>query len=177
LPERSVTEAANVLGVSEMSASRAFDDVEGAGLPYIHKEGRLRVFTPIGNKEDYLGIIWPHLRDPVIAIYRLRENISTGNIRMGGISAVCHYSMLADNPWRTIGVTRTGAKILGLETKALADSLEEPSSVVQVMRYMINYEDKRAVDPLTAVLSLRDRETEGERVEAAVEEIKRKVVA
>jgi hypothetical protein len=42
---------------------------------------------------------------------------------------------------------------------------------------MINYGDKRAVDPLTAVLSLRNREAEGERVEAAIEEIKRKVVA
>jgi hypothetical protein len=170
-----VSDAAKALGVTEMSASRAFDDVEAVLHPYVKRMGRKRIFTPGSRTGEYLEQIWPVLRDPVIAIYRMDDAHAAKGLRLCGMSAISRYSMLADNSYPTYGVTREQAKALPLVVPTVSTYEDEPITLVMVLRYIINYGDGSAVDPISAILSLRGDDADDPRAEKVIEEIKRRL--
>lgn len=169
--EMTLTEAAAALGVSKMTATRCFDELEAMEPSLIAKSGKSRRFIWPGEPRALWELILPILRNPIRKEYRLAEPMPGGDTRLGGMSAICRYSMLADNDYTTYAVSKEAAKELRPDIRPCVPKGEIPVTVVQVMQYELNYPDERAVDPLTAVLSLPDAELSDPRVEAAVEEI------
>ncbi|MCL2153477.1 MAG: MarR family transcriptional regulator [Oscillospiraceae bacterium] len=169
--EMTVTEAASVLGVSKMSVTRCFDELQAFDLNLIITKGKTRCFAWTDHRRALWDITLPYLRNPVYRQYRFGLPIELRDCRLGGISALCHYSMLADNPCTTYGVRKDIAKALELSKLEVIPPDESPVMVVQVMRYNIDYLGNEAVDPLTAILSLSGSIKDDPRIEAAIEKV------
>ena len=114
---------------------------------------------------------FPYLRNPVHQQYRLGMQIETTGYKLGGLSALCHYSMLTDNSYTTYSVSKGAANALELNKQPSLPEDETPIMVIQVMRYDLSYLGDDAIDPLTAILSLTDDDKSDPRVEAAIEEV------
>lgn len=168
---KKVVEAATDLGFTSMTASRCFDELQALELPLIVKTGRTRQFVWENNARTLWDVTRPMLRNPVIKQYHLGRAIQAGSMKLGGMSAICHYSNLADDPYPVYAVTRKAEKELRLDQYHLIPDGEVAEIAVQVMQYELDFPDKHAVDPLTAILSLPAAELSDPRVEAAVEEI------
>ncbi|MCL2079840.1 MAG: hypothetical protein FWH17_08385 [Oscillospiraceae bacterium] len=169
--EMTVTEAASVLGVSKMSVTRCFDELQAFDFDFIISKGKTRCFAWTDRRRALWDIILPYLRNPVYRQYRLGFPIELRDCRLGGISALCHYSMLADDSCATYAVSKDISKALELSKQKVIPPDESPVKVVQVMRYGIDYFGNEAVDPLTAILSLSDNVTDDPRIEAAIEKV------
>jgi hypothetical protein len=164
-----LTEAAKILGMSKMTVSRCFDELLAMGLFIVKTEGKMRRFIWENGRRALWEASLPFLRNPVTLQYRLGEVIDVASAKLGGISAICHYSMLADNPYTTYATLKDEAKSLERSKSQLVPEEENPVMVIQVMRYEFKYRDACAIDPLTAILSLTDEEKADPRVEAAIE--------
>lgn len=172
-----VTQAAELLGVAKMTASRVFSELEAIDPAWVESEGRQRRFRLEGNAREFWRQVEPHLSSPVAREHRL-ASIPEADLPLGGMSALCHRSVLTDNPWPTFAVTRAQEQELGLKDgKHLAgwDQWEEPVCVVQVMRYELDSLGDPAIDPLSAILSLTDEERESPRVAGEIEKIMERV--
>lgn len=174
-----VTQAAELLGVAKMTASRAFSELEAVNPAWVESEGRQRRLCLEGGKREFWSQVEPHLSSPVVREHRL-ESVPDASLPLGGMSALCHHSMLADNPWPTFAATRAQEQELGLrDGRHLAgwDSWERPACIIQVMRYELDppAPGQEAIDPLSAVLSLADEEREDPRVAGEIERIMERV--
>lgn len=168
-----VTQAAELLGTAKMSASRAFDELAAADSSLIETEGRRRVLRPGTDKLALWHRLEPHMSSPVAREYRL-DHMPNANLPLGGISALCELSMLQDNPWTTFAVTKRQERDLGLTSDTRhtsVDALENPACIVQVLRYGPVSESGRAIDPLSAILSLTDDERSDPRVMGQIENV------
>ena len=165
----SLTEAADKLCVSKMSISRSFSELAGLAAALIVTKGKTRCFLFPGAQALW-GIIKPVLRSPVYKQYLLDETI-TDLHTLGGMSAVCTHTMLADNSYPTYALTKDEAKRLEISERPTVPRGEIPAAVVQVLQYSIPFADGAAIDPLSAVLSLTDEEKADPRVEMAIEQI------
>jgi hypothetical protein len=166
-----LTEASKALGMSKMSITRCFDELQALGLPFIRSGEKLRHFIWDNGRRALWKKARPFLRNPVSMQYRLGINIDIGSKKLGGMSALSHYSMLADNPYTVYAVSRDEAKLLEPGKLPVIPAAEIPVMVVQIMKYDLEYRNPTAVDPLTAILSLTDEEIADPRVEAAIEEV------
>jgi hypothetical protein len=166
-----LTEAAKLLEVSKMTITRSFDEIQSLGFSCIHTEGKMRRFLWENSRLALWDMVRPKLRNPARRQYRFGELYKIESAKLGGISAISHYSMLADSPFTVYAVIKADIKKMGLNELPLIPEKESPAMVVQVMPYDIWYGDNLAVDPLTAILSLTDDELKDPRVEAAIEEI------
>ena len=169
--QTTLTEAAGILGVSKMSVTRNFDELQALGLDLVRTIGKTRCFFPGGSRRDLWDAVFPHLRNPVARQYRLGMRIETGKFKLGGMSAICHYSMLNDNSYTVYSINKRNAKALDIARLPLISDNESPMMVVQVMNYDLDYRDAAAIDPLSAVLSVYGDDKNDPRVEAAIEEI------
>jgi hypothetical protein len=169
--QTSLKEAADTLGLSKMSISRCFDELHSVGLDFTRTIGKTRYFIWSGNRRELWDAVVPFLRNPIKRQYRLGEPTEVSYAKLGGISALCHYSMLADNPYAVYAVTANKAKLLELSKLIIIPDYESPVMVIQVMQYDYDCNDSLAIDPLTAVLSIPESEKSDPRVEAAIEEV------
>jgi len=169
--QTTVTEAAKILGISKMSVTRCFDELQSLRSPLIKSEKKMRRFIWESSRRALWENVLPLLRNPVAAQYRFDKQINIGNAKLGGISAVCHYSMLTDTSRMVYAVSKSTAAALGLNNIPQIPEDESPGIIMQLMRYDIQYHDAYAIDPLTAILSLTDEEKTDPRVEAAIEQI------
>ena len=169
--QTTLTEAATAVGVSKMTVTRCFDELQALGLPFIKTEGKMRRFLWEDSRQALWKTVRPILRNPVSRQYRYGEKFKIGTTKLGGISAISHYSMLADSPYTVCAVSKADAKALDLNIMPPIPDAETPEMVVQVMPYDLDYGGNAVVDPLTAILSMTDEEMSDPRVEAAVEEI------
>lgn len=166
-----LTEAAKVLGMSKMSVTRCFDELQALGLPLIKSEAKMRRFIWEDSRRALWETVGPFLRNPVARQYRLDSHVDIVAAKLGGMSALCHYSMLADNPYTVYAVSKDAVKTMDLGKLPLIPDDETPGMVIQVMRYEVEYDDAAAIDPLTAILSLGDDDKTDPRVEAAIEKV------
>ena len=169
--QTTLTEAAKVLSVSKMSVTRCFDELQALGLMLVKQEGKMRRFVWEDGRRALWETVYRFLRNPVSQQYRLSEYIELSFMKLGGLSAICHYSMLADNPYPTYAVPKNAAKGLELSKMPLIPVDENPNMVLHVLRYDLEYRNSAAIDPLTAILSLTDEEKSDPRIESAIEEI------
>jgi hypothetical protein len=166
-----LTEAATKMGVSKMTITRCFDELVALDLPLIKTEGKMRRFLWSGSRRALWEIIRPVLRVPISRQYQFGVQSEIEHAKLGGMSARSHYSRLSDNAHRVYAVSKEATKTLELGKLPMVPEGEDPEMVVQVMPYDLEYGGSVAVDPLTAILSLTDKETADPRVEAAIDEI------
>ena len=169
--QTTLTEAAKALNISKMSVTRCFDELESLGLMLVKSEGKMRRFNYKSGRRALWETVRPFLRNPISRQYRLGEQLDIGFEKLGGMSAVCHYSMLADNHYTVYAISKDDAKEIGKLKLPLVPENETPFIIIHVMSYNLEYHEANAIDPLTAILSLTDEEKTDPRVEAAIDEI------
>jgi len=166
-----LTEAANALRVSKMTVTRCFDELQALDLPLLMTEKKMRRFIWRNGRRALWDKVNPFLRNPIVLQYRFGEQVDVGTAKLGGMSAICHYSMLADNQFPTYAVGKGATKTLAAGKLQLVPDGEAPTMIVQVLSYDISYNDDAAIDPLSAILSLPAMDKDDPRVESAIAEI------
>ncbi len=168
-----VTKMAKILGVSKMSVTRCFDELDAFHLGLIENNGTAgRYFIWNKTKRDLWERVRPILRNPVEKEFLL-DCTPPCPLPMSGLTAISHFSMLADNSYPTYAISKQAIRDLHLEDLPQVPQGELPAAVIQVMGYAYLHEDdtKLVIDPLSAVLSLSQEEMNDPRIEGAVEEI------
>lgn len=168
--EINVTKAAEKLGVTKMSITRAFDELEIMNIPLLQKKSRVRLFSCVGTKKEVWNMIAPYMRNPLIFQYELEEDIDNLEI-LSGMSALCAYSMLEDNAYPTYAITKKDLNRLQLHKKKCVPHGEIPRCVIQELGYMMPFGEKKSVDPLTVSLLLEGQEENEPRVGIAIDKM------
>jgi len=167
---------AEALGVSAMTVSRAFDEIEGAGLPLVTRMGRKRYFDNYLCKRVYYSLIEPVLRNPVKKTLLFASMPEEGILCLGGMSALAHYTMLVDKPYPTFGTTQKYLKSIGYSQYDYVPLEEEPAAVVNILGYVIDDFDSKAIDPISAILSINETDRDDERVAKEIEKLKERIL-
>ncbi len=161
------------LGYGVMTTSRAIRELSAAEIATVRQAGRLRML----HMEDTPAGIWqraqPLMRTPVkrSVWVRLPANIKKG-LPLAGLSALAHYSMLAEPPTTVYAVSAAQWKgAAEFEVEVLPEP-ERDACQWQVWSYAPGLLPKsKRVDPLSLWLSLRG--DGDERVKIALEELQR----
>lgn len=164
-----VTTAAEIIGVSKMSVSRCFDEIEAFGIRQLEVKGRTRLLS-CGDKRVFWERIQSILVDPVINSYALRQDLK-GDYALSGISALSGYSMLADDSFPTYALTKKDIGSININSAALVPPGEIPGCIVQKVGYWIEFGDGTKIDPLSTALSISEEDKKDPRVEKAIEEM------
>lgn len=163
-------ELAPRLGYSAMSISRALDEVEAAGLAESYPAGRERRLHLKAPKPETWQSAKPYLRDPVQSRHWVRPR--RGQELPGpraGLTALAHYSMLADPGNLVAAVSRDDWRSLR-QRDAMQEATAHESGALnlEVWNYPPTlFARGGVVDRMSLYLSLR--ETNDERIEAALE--------
>ena len=166
-----LTETAGKLGISKMSVSRCFSELQAMGLLMVKNDRKMRRFSWEKNRRALCEVTLPFLNNPIVQEYHLKEQMDIKHKKLSGMSAISHYSMLNDNNYVTYSVSSDVSRTLVLPKNILVPDNEIPFMVLQVMRYEIKYNDSLAIDPLSAILTLSDEDKENSRVASAIDEI------
>ena len=167
--EVKVSDAAERLGVSRMSVSRCFDELEYLNIDVLSMKGKSRVISISGDLKQFWNQNAEMLRNPVIRRYVLSEDIGLG--KKAGISALCEYSLLSDNNYPTYAVMKKEIKDSGVKMARQAGTSEEIGCVVLELGYFIDLDGKGMQDPLSVALSMTEEEREDARVVISINEM------
>lgn len=161
-----VSEAATKLGVTGMSVSRCFDEIEYLNVDILGMKGKSRVITVPPDIRKLWNDMQSILRNPVIARYELKENIQLD--KKAGISALCEYTLLSDNKYPTYAVTKKEIVETGIKKMKQVYPGEEIGCVVLELGYFVDFENKGVEDPFSIVLSLTESEKQDERINISI---------
>ena len=164
-----VSEASIKLGVTKMSISRCFDEIEYLNVDILGMKGKSRVITVPVDIKKLWDDIQSVLRNPVIARYELAENIQLD--KKAGISALCEYSLLSDNDYPTYAITKKEIATIGIRKMKQVYPGEEIGCVVLELGYFVDFENKGTEDPLSVALSITEIEKQDERVSISIREM------
>lgn len=166
----SVQALSKSLGYTPMTVSRAFDELEVAGLGRVTQRGRERLLSfPEGSKE-----LWErarqYLRTPVKEVHRVRlEEIKTLNLPLAGESALSKRTMLTAPKEPVFAASRREWKQLSEVTEEIPVQ-DEGTCRVQVWRYEPRlFMSDGTVDPFSLYQSLKDEHDE--RIEMSLDEL------
>jgi DNA-binding transcriptional regulator YhcF (GntR family) len=178
LTNSTVTEMANILGVSKMSVTRCYDELEAFHPSLIeNKKTAGRYFIWNKTKRDLWERVRPILRNPVEKEFLL-DCTPSCPLPKSGLTAISHFSMLADNSYPTYAISKQAVRELHLEDLPQVPQGDLPVAVIQAMGYVYLHENdsELVIDPLSAVLSLSQEEMSDPRIEGALEEIMKEFV-
>jgi hypothetical protein len=165
-----VTKAAEKIGVSKMSITRCFNEIEALNLPYLTVRGRARTFTADTDKRKMWETLQGVLRNPVIRTYAMRKEPNKV-LPMSGTMALAHYSTLDEGPYPILAMTKKDLPEIKITAYKLIPAGEVPGCVIQKLGYQILFEGGEAVDPLTTVLTISEEERFDPRVSMAIDEM------
>jgi hypothetical protein len=148
-----VTQAAKHLGVSKMSITRCFDEIESLQIPIIENKRRIRYISCKENKKLQWDLLKNFTRPPVIQEFYLEEDLPEAPIK-SGISALSDLSLLADNHYPTRAMTKAQIKEYKIKERKQVPKGETPGCVIQELGYLIPYNNATTIDPLTTSLIL-----------------------
>lgn len=164
------TALAEVLGYSVMAMSRAMDELEATELGHTTTNGRERRLRLAGPKREVWEKAQPLLRSPVVKRHaiRLGPDAKLPGPR-AGLDALAHYSMLAEPGNSVIALGRENWKVMQQTGRIETSMIDEPgTTTVEIWSYApVLFADGGWVDRLSLSLSLR--ETQDERVQAALD--------
>lgn len=169
-----VSEAAIKLGVTKMSVSRCFDEIEYLNIDILGMKGKSRVITIPTDIRKLWNDMQDVLRNPIVARYELQEDIQLEN--KAGISALCEYSLLSDNEYPTYAITKKEIASVGIKKMKQARPGEEKGCVVLELGYFIDFKNKSLEDPLSVALSITQTEKQDERIEISINEMLKEYV-
>jgi len=171
-PKEGVTpsQLAERLDYSLMTMTRAFDEIESAGLADVDMEWRERVLVFDGGKKEVWDRSSALMRSPVnkrIKVMGTRKK----NFPYAGESALARYSMLAEPKCPVIAVSNRHWKAMQELAAVMEVPNEEPGATeVEVWSYSPElFARDGMVDPLSLYLSFR--ESPDERIEMALEKL------
>lgn len=167
--EINVTKAAEKLGISKMSATRCFDEIEYFDIPIIGMKGKSRIINIPEDKKKLWNQVQMILRNPVVATYYLADDL---NLRIkGGMSALADYSMISDNNYPTYVISKKEMGAIDIKNKQVSIKSDKIRCIVQEVGYIVDFNQCKDIDPLSLVLSLADDEKDDERIEISVREM------
>lgn len=164
-----VTRIAERLGVTKMSVSRCLDEIEYLDIEILDLSGKTRKISVEDAPKEVWKKIRPVLRTPVITKFQLAEDIELE--KKAGMSALCEYSMLADNQYPTYGITKKELQEVNLKQFRQISAGEEIGCEVIELGYFIDFDGNQVQDPLSVVLSISEADRMDERVEGCIEEM------
>ena len=167
--DMTVTKIAQKLDVTKMSVSRCFDEIEYLDIPVLDKAGKNRKIAVACTQKELWEKLYPVLRNPVITKYELAKDIALSN--KAGISALCEYSMLSDNPYPTYGIMKKELKVTNIKAFRQVSVGEEIGCIVLELGYFIDYRNKGLQDPFSVWMSLSEKEKQDERIAKSVNEM------
>jgi DNA-binding MarR family transcriptional regulator len=162
-------EMAGSLGFSSMSMSRAFDELESAGLARGSRAGKRRLMELAGKKGDLWERALPLLRSPVAESMNVPTDLLDGPA--AGLTALAFYTSIAEPRIPVIAVSAaTWRPIRNRLAHEQPGETDAPQVEVEAWTYPPRAVlDGPVVDRLSLFLSLRG--TTDERVEAALGEL------
>lgn len=164
-----VSQAARRIGVSKMSITRCFDEIEALHLPYIHQVSNQRVFTCLGTKKEMWQKLYPFMRNPVIKEIYLSEIPDKFALR-SGVFALSEFSLIYED-YPTYAVTKRELKQYLSSVKQVASFDQEQVCTIQELGYIIPFSNHLSIDPLSIALILEDESKKEVRIEIAIEEM------
>lgn len=165
-----VTQAAELLQVSKMSITRCFDEIQALELPYLNTQTRARKLSSSENKQEMWKELRPYLRNPVLKTFRLRETIEEA-LPVSGITALSEYSLLGEDGYPTYAVTKAQIRALGIAQRKQVPREEVPACMVQEVGYVLPFQDGKAIDPLSVILTLSETDKSDPRVELSINQM------
>lgn len=169
--KKTLTEVAKELHISKMSVTRIFDEIEGLDIGLIKHIGKYRYFLWEKSSFDLWLLVKPFFRNPVTKEYRFDaklNDIYDGELlKLSGISALAHYTMLNDEKTKTYAISTN--QLDKLDLKKIIPNNEYAQTIVQVHKYIIDYSEDY-IDPLSMILSIKENEYE-ERVEIEIDNL------
>ena len=164
-------EMASVLGYSNMTLSRAFDELETAGLGRHFIQGRRRLMELSGSGRDLWEKARPLLRTPVSRTVMVKASKDEIGAPAAGLTGLAVYTNLAEPNIPVIAVASSAwPDLRNRFPTAVAVSSESPVVEIEVWTYPPKaVSDDATVDRLSLYLSLSG--TADERVEAALDEL------
>lgn len=168
------SQLAGQLNYSPMTLTRAFDEIEAAGLGDVEMESRERVLRFDVEKRSLWEKALDLLRSPVgrrIKILALHDALP---LTLAGESALSCSSMLGEPPHPVYAVNTEEWKMMQSTGEVTELIIHEPGSIeIEIWKYAPNLFAKDGiVDPLSLFLSLKN--TKDERVETALETLMEK---
>lgn len=164
-----VTSIAKRLDVTKMSVSRCLDEIEYLDIDILDTAGKTRKVSV----ENEIKVLWkeikPVLRNPVIRRYELAEDLHLE--KKAGLSALCEYSLLSDNSYRTYAITKKELSDTNIRLLRQISSEEEKGCEVLELGYFIDFNGKPIQDPLSVLLTLSGDDLEDERVQICIDEM------
>lgn len=165
----SAANLAPTLGYSAMSISRAFDDIESAGLAESQAVGRERILRLKAPPRELWARAQSHLRNPVKGRHFIEQREHEELGPRAGLSALAAYSMLAEP--QNLVVAMSAEHWASLRQRGAIKELPlREAEAIEVETWLYEpreYRGRNAVDPLSLCLSLGP--TSDERVEQALE--------
>ena len=165
-----VTKAAEMMGVSKMSITRCFDELEALNVSYLTVRSRARSISADADKKTMWENLQGILRNPVITSYALRS-LPGREFPLSGLAALAHYSMLDDGAFPVYAITKKDLSDVRISNDMLAPAGEDPRCIIQELGYQISFGNGEVVDPLTVALSISEEEKSDPRVSMAIDEM------
>jgi hypothetical protein len=164
-------EMAAILGYTPMSMSRAFDQLQAAGIGQHAMKGKRRLMGLPGPGRDYWEKTQPMLRTPVVRRVHVEKR---GRATIGpaaGASALARYTRLAEPRTPVVAVAASSWASRREELELTEADAGDPRTVeVELWAYRPeSVAGGSVVDRLSLYLSLRA--TADERLEAALDEL------
>ena len=165
------SQLAERLGYTSMTMTRAFDEIEAAGLAEVCMEWRERVLRFDGTRKSLWEKSIKQLRTPVSKRFKIQGIRSYESFPLAGESALARFSMLAEPACPIVAVsTERWKAMLMTEAVTVIPMLEPGATEIEVWKYQPElFARGRRVDPLSLYLSHRD--SKDERVEKALDEL------
>jgi len=167
----SPSQLAEELGYSQMSMSRAFDEIEATGLVEIRSKGRTRVFQVPKNREQLLNDALPYLSSPVRKKITVSGLLSRSGLVLAGETALSRYGMLSEPAQEVYAASaRTWQNKEQTEENVFVPAHEGDCIEIEIWKYPPElFARGEVVDPLSLYLSLRH--LQDDRVAIALEHL------
>lgn len=165
------TAIAHQLGYSAMSMTRAFDELEAAGLCEHDTVGKERHFRLAFKGKRLWETALPHLQTPVRRRVYVASALPRSQTTMAGQSALARYTMLAAPKVPVVALAADEWKSLRAQEEVLELAMPEPGgSEIELWKYPpAIFASEGMVDRLSLYLSMRD--TTDERVQSALDQL------
>jgi hypothetical protein len=167
----------NELGYTTMTVSRAVNELSGAGVAKLERRGRIRWLLMERPAAETWEAIKQRLRSPVKREFwaRTATVLDQKRVPLAGLSALAHYSDLADQPLPVYAISAAQEKSPSFENVTEVPEPLPGGCQLQVWTYApmlvsATTAAQRAVDPLSLSLSLED--SSDERIQLALEQLK-----
>jgi len=163
------------LGYTSMTMTRAFDELQTAGLGEITMEGRERILRFDQNKKDLWENARKFLRNPVKKHLWVKSFINEPLGVKAGLTALARYSALAEPANPVFAMTSKKWKKIKNRNGVLELTITEPDAFeLEIWSYSPRlFEKDNVVDRFSLYLSLQANDDE--RVESALEKMMEKI--